>query len=99
MQFFNTRKMLFIAVVAVALYCMIPGAFAGEECWVLLEAQCVECHYKTRICQSLGKKSKRKWKRSIKNMVKRGAKLSKKEQQILVECLHAEPPGSKKVCE
>ena len=73
-------------------------ASAGGDCQTIIDNQCVQCHYKTRICDALGTKSKRKWQRSIKFMVKQGAKLSKDDQAVLVECLNEMPKGSDAVC-
>jgi len=64
----------------------------------MINSKCVKCHYKTRICDALGTKSKRKWKRTIKFMVRQGAELSKDDQEALVECLIAMPKGSEVVC-
>ena len=74
------------------------AASAGGDCQTTINAKCVKCHYKTRICDALGTKSKRKWKRTIKFMVKQGAQLSKEEQVLMVECLNAMPKGSEVVC-
>lgn len=63
------------------------NAGADEECAKLITTRCEVCHYKTRICESLGKKSKSVWKRTVGNMVSYGAQLNKDEQQQLVDCL------------
>lgn len=60
---------------------------AEETCTSLVLTRCESCHYNTRICQKLGKKSRSSWKRSVKNMVRYGAKLNKKEQKKLIRCL------------
>ena len=70
----------------------------GGDCRTMINSKCVKCHYKTRICDALGTKSKRKWKRTIKFMVRQGAELSKDDQEALVECLIAMPKGSEVVC-
>jgi len=76
----------------------VGGASAGTDCQTIINNKCVQCHYKTRICDALGTKSKRKWKRTIKFMVKQGAKLSKDEQKNIAECLSSLPKGSDLVC-
>ena len=67
-------------------------------CETLLVEQCNNCHYLTRVCQKMGKKSKGDWRRSVKRMVRKGAILSKDEQTILVTCLHKETEGALKAC-
>ena len=57
-----------------------------NSCELLLVEQCSTCHYLTRVCQKLGKKSKGDWRRSVKRMVRKGAVLSKTEQKLLVSC-------------
>jgi len=63
------------------------SAGADEACANLITTRCEVCHYMTRICESLGKKSKSSWKRTVGNMVLYGAQLNKDEQQELVDCL------------
>ena len=70
----------------------------GTDCQAIIDVKCVKCHYKTRICDALGTKSKRKWKKTIKFMVKQGAQLSKEEQVLVVDCLSTMPKGSDIVC-
>ena len=67
-------------------------------CSAIVDAKCVTCHYKTRICDALGTKSVRKWKKTMKFMVKAGAQLSQDEQNKLVACLSSLPKGSAVVC-
>ncbi|MFH1217433.1 MAG: hypothetical protein V1706_13100 [Pseudomonadota bacterium] len=65
-----------------------PGsALAGEECAQLVLARCESCHYKTRICEKLGNKSRSSWKRTVKNMVRYGAKMTDGEIKQMVRCL------------
>jgi hypothetical protein len=77
---------------------VVVATSTGGDCQATINEKCVKCHYKTRICDALGTKSKRKWKRTIKFMVKQGAQLSKEEQALVVECLNAMPKGSETVC-
>ena len=69
-----------------------------NSCESLLVGKCSDCHYLTRVCQKLGKKSKGDWRRSIKRMVRKGLVLSKAERKLLVECLHKEKEGARKAC-
>ena len=68
-------------------------------CSAIVEAKCVQCHYKTRICDALGTKSASKWKKSIKYMIKQGAQLTEDEQNKLIACLSSLPAGSDVVCQ
>ena len=77
---------------------VVVATSTGGDCQATINAKCVQCHYKTRICDALGTKSKRKWKRTINFMVKQGAQLSKEEQALMVECLNSMPKGSETVC-
>jgi len=70
-----------------------------EVCSSIVDAKCVKCHYKTRICDALGTKSVGQWKRSIKFMQKQGAQLTEEEQSKVVACLSSLPKGSAIVCE
>lgn len=75
------------------------AAFAGgAQCAELLNSRCQVCHYKSRICQRLGNKSKGEWQRTVKNMMRYGAKISEAEGKILAECLNAAPVGAEFVC-
>ena len=69
-----------------------------EQCAPLIDSKCTTCHYKSRICKKLGKKNKRKWKRTIKNMLRHGATISKDEQKTLLECLVKAPQGAEYIC-
>jgi len=96
---------IFALLVSVFLYAACGGSAevavatsTSGDCQTTIDAKCVKCHYKTRICDALGTKSKRKWKRTIKFMVKQGAQLSKEEQVLIVECLNTMPKGSEAVC-
>lgn len=74
------------------------SAAAEQTCKQLIDTRCESCHYKTRICQVLGKKSKWGWKRSMKRMIQYGAKLTKAEQKTLTDCLVKARPGADFVC-
>jgi hypothetical protein len=68
-------------------------------CSSIINAKCIRCHYKTRICDALGTKSVRKWKKTITFMVRRGAELTEDEQNKVVACLSSLPQGSQVVCD
>jgi hypothetical protein len=76
----------------------VGGQSVGPDCQAIIDVKCVKCHYKTRICDALGTKSKRKWKRTIKFMVRQGANLTQDEQKNVAECLSRLPKGSDVVC-
>lgn len=68
-------------------------------CFELLEKRCESCHYLSRVCQAVGERSERRWKATIKRMVKRrGATLDLNEQRILLECLAAPDPSIVQGC-
>ncbi len=68
------------------------------DCAQLLTERCESCHYLTRVCQQLGKKSKRRWKRTLKNMARYGARVSPAEQRRLVDCLSRPAPKVVQLC-
>jgi hypothetical protein len=71
----------------------------GSPCRELLLNRCQECHYLQRVCSKVGERSKRRWKATLKRMVKRrGAKLDRKEQMVLLECLATPDPTVLKEC-
>ena len=67
-------------------------------CSDIIDAKCVSCHYKTRICDALGTKSVRKWQKTLKFMIKQGAELTDDELNKLLACLSTLPAGSDIVC-
>ncbi len=68
-------------------------------CGELLQKRCQSCHYLNRVCTKVGKYSKRRWKATLKRMVKRrGAILDREEQKILTECLVLPSSDVKKEC-
>jgi hypothetical protein len=92
---------MIIASMLVLLYAG-TGLAAGSpkpKCGELLLSRCQSCHYLERVCSQVGVKSKRRWKATLKRMVKRrGAELSGDEQEILVGCLTAPDPAIVKEC-
>ena len=91
----NRENYIFIRLISVLLFIVAAVSCsttalvtAGETCSSLLAPRCEECHYETRVCQKVEKKrGKNSWKRSIKNMVRHGAKINRTEQKQLIECL------------
>lgn len=89
---------IFILITACSSTTEIVEPPADSVCSSLVDAKCVRCHYKTRICDALGTKSVRKWKQSIQFMIKQGAQLSEEEKNTVVACLASLPQGSDVVC-
>lgn len=73
-------------------------AAADTRCAELINTRCDQCHYKTRVCQVLGTKSRWGWKRTMKRMLAYGARLTDDERDYLVDCLAAAPKGADYVC-
>lgn len=95
----NRPIIIFLAIFFVVLLSAAVSFDTREkDCAVLLNTRCDNCHYRARICQSLGKKSKREWKRTIKTMVRYGAKLTKDQQKTLADCLYEASQNAKFVC-
>ena len=98
-----------IIIIGISLVLLTAGtALAGNPqpepppeavCSSMINAKCIRCHYKTRICDALGTKSVRKWKKSITFMVRQGAELTEDEQNKVVACLSSLPQGSQVVCD
>jgi len=82
------------------LLCLAGGVADAEtkQCAGLINRRCQECHYKTRICQALGKKTKAEWKSTVKNMIRQGAKLYEAEIGAIIDCLGSAPVGADFVC-
>jgi hypothetical protein len=77
----------------------VPKEAPSEStCSAIIDVKCVKCHYKTRICDALGTKSARNWKRTVKFMIKQGAQLTEDEQGRVIACLSSLPAGSDIVC-
>lgn len=77
-----------LLVIALSLLCGSRPVRAAEDCSALLTGRCETCHYLTRVCEKVAEnKGKWSWKRTVKNMVRQGAKLSDAEIDTLVACL------------
>jgi hypothetical protein len=68
-------------------------------CSSIVNDKCTKCHYKTRICEALGKKSPGKWVKTINIMVKNGAQLTEDEKNKVIACLSSLPEGSTVICQ
>ena len=100
------QSVLYLLLVLIT--CVLVSACSGTTemgeapsdavCSAIVDAKCVRCHYKTRICDALGTKSAGNWKRTIKFMVKQGAQLTEDEKNKIIACLAALPKGSDVVC-
>ena len=81
------------------------AAFAQEkvqgeetECATLLLTKCDSCHYLTRVCYRVGKKSRRSWKRTLNAMVRHGAQVTEAQLDTLLACLSDAAPEVEKTC-
>ena len=77
----------------------IGEAPSDEVCSAIVNVKCVKCHYKTRICDAVGTKSARYWKKTVNFMLKQGADLTGDEENKVIACLSSLPKGSKVVCD
>ena len=68
-------------------------------CSSIVNDKCTKCHYKTRICAALGKKSPAKWVKTVKFMIKQGAQLTEDERNKVIACLSSLPEGSEVICQ
>ena len=96
---------LFFVALVFALFVVCHHGLAQESkdsedtnCTTLLLTKCDSCHYLTRVCYRIGKKSKRGWKRTVKSMVRYGVKLTKEQQEILLECLSSPEGEAQSTC-
>jgi hypothetical protein len=101
----KSKLYLFLLLVIFALVsaCSAPpetGEAPSEAvCSAIIDAKCVRCHYKTRICGALGTKSSRQWEKTLKFMIKQGAQLTEDEKNKVIACLSSLPTGSNVVCQ
>lgn len=89
-------KTMVILLVMGLLVPALSAKAANEGCLELIMNNCTSCHYQTRICEKIDKKSKRAWKKSIKRMLRYGLKMDKRTQGKAVDCLLSmkkEDPG------
>jgi hypothetical protein len=102
------------ACFAVICFLAVPTYHLGDDtketeggiCQTILNTKCNSCHYLSRVCQKIGQKNKRSWKRTLKLMAKKGAKLkgekkviiSKEEKAALLDCLVNNSVGAQAAC-
>ena len=99
---------LLVAAMLLFLTSAPASVFAeGASCGELLKDRCQKCHYLTRVCQKLEKNQNSglfggvfagSWSRTIHNMIRQGAKLTKAEQEKLTQCLDSASPEVLEVC-
>ncbi|MDH5298879.1 MAG: hypothetical protein OEV91_07660 [Desulfobulbaceae bacterium] len=95
------KKRLLILSMLLATSCSAGEQGKSAEnpaCAALLESKCTVCHYATRICQKIGRKSKRGWERTIDNMAARGARVTADEKRVLSQCLAQSNEDVKAYC-
>ena len=93
------KRITTIALICSALLLLTSAkGLAAEPCTELILENCTRCHYSTRICEKLGKKSKRAWKSTMKRMVRYGLALDKDIMKEITNCLVDMPPETKGVC-
>lgn len=88
-----------LALPAMLIIGAAPPAAEEKDCASILASRCDECHYRSRICALLGKRSKRQWHRIINNMMDYGAKITDEQREILTNCLYSAPPDADYVCQ
>lgn len=100
---------IFLVLLVLGLFIPIPAS--GEEsCTELLVTRCETCHYLTRVCEKVnrernkkswlgrGKDSTSTWSRTVRNMVRQGAQLTKAEEKRLIKCLSRPAPEIFSLC-
>jgi len=83
----KTTYITFFLVTASIIFFAGSRAQASQECADRVMATCTKCHYPTRICEKLGKKSRRDWQTTIKRMLRYGLVLTDNEQESVLNCL------------
>jgi len=92
------RTATFAAVTCTLLLAANPAAFAADNCAELLPSKCTGCHNMNRVCQKVGKKSEKRWLRTIKRMEKHGSQLSGSEENVILTCLANPGSGTLQLC-
>ncbi len=87
-----------LAILTFTAAAISAAAGVGQEtpfdCGATVLAKCESCHYKNRVCEQLGRKSVRKWRATIKRMIRHGAIVGKEEAEALAQCLAELKPGT-----
>lgn len=90
----HKRRLIGLLLPALMLFnCSL--VLAGEKepkCIDLLIGKCRQCHYLTRICQSLDQKSRWSWRRTIGNMMDKGAEINTRQEERILSCLVDKAP-------
>lgn len=86
-----------LAISWVVLATTIPVR-ANQGCADKVMATCTKCHIQTRICEKLGKKSKRDWKVTLKRMLRYGLVLNETDQDNMLKCLLSLEKNSGNLC-
>ena len=95
----SVHLFFFLGCFAMSQLIYSPIARADESCASLLQSRCLSCHFETRICDKMKKKKgKGSWKRTIKSMIRHGAKLDKGEQKLLIQCLAGRDKAALSLC-
>ena len=92
------KRLTAIALAGAFLFTSAP-LLAGQDCVEMLEQNCTSCHYKSRICDKVGKKNRRSWKNTTKRMIRYGLKIDKSEVSKITDCLVSLEENSEKFCE
>ncbi len=89
-----------IAALAIGIATLVlpPQARAAKDCNDDILANCTACHYQTRICEKLDKKSRRDWQATLKRMIRYGLVLDETGQDRVLECLVTLKKDHTKLC-
>ena len=85
--------------VATALALFWAANAGADQCSDLIVEKCTACHQISRVCKKVGKKSKSRWKRTLKRMVRHGTEMSKEESGAILTCLLEAKAGVRAMCE
>jgi hypothetical protein len=75
-----------LIVAIVALFWAAPAS-AANNCTERITTHCTGCHYPNRICEKIGRKSRRDWKVTVKRMLRYGLQLNGTGQDLMLDCL------------
>jgi len=71
----------------IAILLWAPVARAENTCVEKIQDKCTSCHYPTRICEKIGKKSRRNWKVTVERMLRYGLQLPDGKLDEMIDCL------------
>lgn len=75
-----------------------PSPEQAQQASSLVMTACTQCHDTGRICKNLGKKSLKKWDKTVSRMIRKGAALPEENKDLVNEYLFSLEPGSQPVC-